>query len=66
MDRWTVGIFASEEVEVLDLAGPFEVFSRTRLAPGVESRRSDESAPFMAFHVVERLHGREVADETAR
>jgi hypothetical protein len=51
---------------VLDLAGPFEVFSRTRLAPGVESRRSDESAPFMAFHVVERLHGREVADETAR
>ena len=41
-----VGIFLSDEVDVLDFAGPYEVFSRTRLAPGVESRRSDGSAPF--------------------
>ena len=40
-----------EDVEVLDFAGPFEVFSRTRLEPGVESRRSDASAPFNAFTV---------------
>jgi transcriptional regulator GlxA family with amidase domain len=38
-------------VEVLDFAGPFEVFSRTRLTPGVESRRTDESAPFHVFTV---------------
>ena len=40
-----------EDVEVLDFAGPFEVFSRTRLEPGVESRRSDASAPFNVFTV---------------
>jgi transcriptional regulator GlxA family with amidase domain len=44
--RLTVGIFIFDGVEVLDFAGPFEVFSRTRLVPGAESRRSDESAPF--------------------
>lgn len=38
-------------VEVLDFAGPFEVFSRTRLAPGIDSRRSDETAPFEVFTV---------------
>ncbi len=38
-------------MEVLDFAGPFEVFSRTRLEPGVESRRSDASAPFNVFTV---------------
>jgi transcriptional regulator GlxA family with amidase domain len=38
-------------VEVLDFAGPFEVFSRTRLVPGVESRRSDATAPFRVFTV---------------
>jgi transcriptional regulator GlxA family with amidase domain len=51
MDRWNVGILAFDDVEVLDLAGPFEVFSRTRLVPGVESRRGDESAPFHVFTV---------------
>lgn len=40
-------------VEVLDFAGPFEVFSRTRLKPGVESRRSEESAPFRVFTVAQ-------------
>ena len=51
MDRWNVGILIFHDVEVLDFAGPFEVFSRTRLVPGVESRRSDESAPFNVFTV---------------
>lgn len=51
MEKWTVGILIFEGVEVLDFAGPFEVFSRTRLAPGVESRRSEESAPFHVFTV---------------
>ena len=46
-----VGILLFEDVEVLDFAGPFEVFSRTRLEPGVESRRSDASAPFNVFTV---------------
>jgi transcriptional regulator GlxA family with amidase domain len=50
----TVGILLFDEVEVLDFAGPYEVFSRTRLIPGVESRRSDESAPFRVFTVAAR------------
>ncbi len=51
MDRINVGILLFDGVEVLDFAGPFEVFSRTRLTPGVESRRSEESAPFRVFTV---------------
>lgn len=51
MDKWNVGILIFDGVEVLDFAGPFEVFSRTRLVPGVESRRSEESAPFRVFTV---------------
>ena len=51
MDRWNVGILIFDGVEVLDFAGPFEVFSRTRLTPGVESRRTDDSAPFHVFTV---------------
>jgi len=51
MDRWSVGILIFDGVEVLDFAGPFEVFSRTRLTPGAESRRSDDSAPFSVFTV---------------
>lgn len=50
----TVGIFIFDEVEVLDFAGPYEVFSRTRLIPGLESRRSDHSAPFSVFTVAEQ------------
>jgi transcriptional regulator GlxA family with amidase domain len=46
-----VGILIFDDVEVLDFAGPFEVFSRTRLTPGIESRRSEESAPFRVFTV---------------
>ena len=46
MNQSTVGIFIFDGVEVLDFAGPFEVFSRVRLVPGVESRRTEDSAPF--------------------
>jgi len=49
-----VGILVFNDVEVLDFAGPFEVFSRTRLVPGLESRRSDDSAPFDVFTVAPR------------
>ncbi len=51
MDKRTVGILIFDGVEVLDFAGPYEVFSRTRLTPGAEARRSDESAPFRVFTV---------------
>ncbi len=51
MKKWNVGILIFNEVEVLDFAGPFEVFSRTRLTPGLESHRSEESAPFRVFTV---------------
>lgn len=47
--RRNVGILVFDNVEVLDFAGPFEVFSRTRLEPGVESRRSEDTAPFRVF-----------------
>jgi len=36
---WNVGILIFDGVEVLDFAGPFEVFSRTRLVAGLDSRR---------------------------
>ena len=49
--KLNVGILIFDGIEVLDFAGPFEVFSRTRLVPGVESRRSDASAPFRVFTV---------------
>ena len=47
----TVGIFIFDNVEVLDFAGPYEVFSRTRTVPGADSRRTDDSAPFSVFTV---------------
>jgi transcriptional regulator GlxA family with amidase domain len=51
MSKLAVGIFIFDDVEVLDFAGPFEVFSRTRTVPGAASRRTDESAPFHTFTV---------------
>jgi transcriptional regulator GlxA family with amidase domain len=51
MEKWNVAILIFDGVEVLDFAGPFEVLSRTRLVPGTESRRSDDSAPFHVFTV---------------
>ncbi len=49
--RRNVGILVFDSVEVLDFAGPFEVFSRTRTEPGVASRMTDDSAPFRVFTV---------------
>jgi transcriptional regulator GlxA family with amidase domain len=54
MDRLSVGIFIFDNVEVLDFAGPFEVFSRTRTEAGTESRNSQDSAPFDVFTVAEK------------
>jgi transcriptional regulator GlxA family with amidase domain len=51
MEKLNVGILLFDDVEVLDFAGPFEVLSRTRVAPGPESRRSEDSAPFRVFTV---------------
>jgi transcriptional regulator GlxA family with amidase domain len=52
--KHNVGILLFDGVEVLDFAGPFEVFSRTRLVPGVESRRSEVAAPFRVFTVAKK------------
>jgi putative intracellular protease/amidase len=54
LDKHNVGILLFDGVEVLDFAGPFEVFSRTRFNPGVESRRSDATAPFRVFTVARK------------
>ncbi|MFZ0636036.1 MAG: DJ-1/PfpI family protein [Candidatus Acidiferrales bacterium] len=51
METKNVAILIFDQVEVLDFAGPFEIFSRTRLVPGAESRRSEDSAPFQVFTV---------------
>jgi transcriptional regulator GlxA family with amidase domain len=51
METLNVGILLFDNVEVLDFAGPFEVFSRTRLQPGIDARRSEEGAPFRVFTV---------------
>ena len=49
--RRNVGILIFDDVEVLDFSGPFEVFSRTRLEAGPDSRRSEDGAPFRVFTV---------------
>jgi transcriptional regulator GlxA family with amidase domain len=51
MERRNVGILIFDGVEILDFAGPYEVFSRTRMVPGAASRRTDDSAPFRVFTV---------------
>jgi transcriptional regulator GlxA family with amidase domain len=48
----TVGILIFEQVEVLDVAGPFEVFSVTRLN---REHRWEESSPFRVLLVSERV-----------
>src|SRR5438094_2829605 len=65
IDKHNVAILLFDDVEVLDFAGPFEVFSRTRLVPGAESRRSNDSAPFDVFtvgrnHIVSAIGGLKV------
>jgi hypothetical protein len=47
----TVGILIFDQVEVLDVAGSFEVFSTTRLN---EERRREESSPFKVILVSEK------------
>ncbi|MBH0346117.1 DJ-1/PfpI family protein [Bacillus pacificus] len=42
MNKWSVGIFLFDDVEVLDFAGPFEVFSVTE---------ADEEKPFTVYTV---------------
>lgn len=51
MKQRNTAILIFDDVEVLDFAGPYEVFSRTRVVAGVESRRSEEHAPFAVFTV---------------
>ncbi len=53
MKRWSVGILVFDGVAALDVAGPFEVFSRARLEPGVESRHSEDEALFDVFTVAQ-------------
>ena len=56
----TVAILLFNEIEVLDFAGPFEVF-------GVADNRAGISAGVdMLLYVVGRLLGKDAADETAR
>jgi len=50
--RLMVGILIFDQVEVLDVAGPFEVFSVTRLK---EEHRWVESSPFRVLLVSERM-----------
>jgi len=49
--RNIVGVFVFDDVEVLDFAGPFEVFSRTRRIAGTDSRRTEDAAPFQVVTV---------------
>lgn len=53
MDKMNVGILIFENVEVLDFAGPFEVFSRTVTADVAPKAQSDDdpNAPFRVFTV---------------
>ncbi len=46
MERWRVGILVFDGIAALDVAGPFDVFARARLEPGVESRHNETSALF--------------------
>ena len=56
MKRHDVGILIFDDVELLDFTGPYEVFSRTRMTPGVESRRSEDSAPFRVQTIAPQRH----------
>jgi transcriptional regulator GlxA family with amidase domain len=51
MNRKRVGILIFADVEVLDFAGPFEVFSIARLD---ESKRREEPSPFEVILVAEQ------------
>jgi transcriptional regulator GlxA family with amidase domain len=51
MKRYTVGILIFPDVEVLDFAGPFEVFSVTRLN---EEHRREQPSPFDVKLIAEK------------
>ena len=51
MSKLRVGIYVFDNAEYVIFAGPFEVFSRARTIGGVESRHSDDSAPFDVFTI---------------
>ena len=53
MNKRNVGIFIFHNVEVLDFAGPYEVFSRARTVAGTQSRLTEDSAPFNVFTVAQ-------------
>ena len=46
-----VGIFIFDDVEILDVAGPFEVFAVTRLN---EEQRVKQSSPFKVYLIAEK------------
>src|SRR5690242_875734 len=52
MTRTQVGILIYPDVEVLDFAGPYEVFTVTRLN---EERRREEPSPFVVSLVAETM-----------
>ena len=45
-----VGILIFDDVEILDVAGPFEVFAVTRLK---ENQRLQQSSPFKVYLIAE-------------
>src|ERR687898_417242 len=49
----TVGILIFDQVEVLDVAGPFEVFAVTRL--NEECRQDESSSPFRILLISEKI-----------
>jgi len=51
MEKWNVGVLLFDGVALLDVAGPFDVLTRARLEPGVESRRAEDGALFDVFTV---------------
>jgi transcriptional regulator GlxA family with amidase domain len=51
----TVGILIFDQVEVLDVAGPFEVFSVTRLNEEQYRQQESSSSPFKVLLVSEKL-----------
>ncbi|MDO8542579.1 MAG: hypothetical protein Q7S40_19225 [Opitutaceae bacterium] len=55
-----VAILVFDEVEVLDFAGPYEVFA------AADKRHGGDAFNVCSLHVVRRLLGAEAADETAR
>ncbi len=48
-----IGILIFNDVDLLDVAGPYEVFSLARTVPGIESRFSRDTAPFRVFTIAE-------------